>query len=185
MKKVILAIAFAVSAFAGTIATTSISYGNVEATLEAAGNSATFDTTTTSFRQDVGYAWTNVRAVGYVQLDKYEDSVIADTESNAVSYGVEVDYTHAINDGFNFFIGGLIGKGSKDLGSDGDSVGVNELTFIDTAIRTGVTYDIDSWQIEIGFENKLRNYDSEILSGVSIDMKEKIQTVFIGAGYKF
>jgi len=185
MKKVILAIVLAVSAFAGTVINTSVSYGNVEATAKVLGVTETVKTKTKSLRQDVGYAWTNVRAVGFIQLDKYKETLLTETESNAVSYGVEVDYIHSFNNGLGFFVGGLIGKGSKDLGSDGDSVGISEVTFTDTAIRTGVTYDINSWQLSAGIENKIRLYDDEVLDGYIINLEEKIQTVFIGAGYKF
>ena len=185
MKKIILAIALAVSAFAGTVATTSVSYGNVEATAKVAGQSATVKTKTTSVRQDIGYAWTHVRAVGYVQVDKYKDDLITSTESNAVSYGVEVDYTHAINNRWGFFVGGLIGQGSKKLGSEGDLVGISRLNFIDSAIRTGVTYNIDAFQLTAGVENKIRSYDDEVVYGYTVELEEEIQTVFIGAGFKF
>jgi len=185
MKKVILAIALAVSAFAGTVINTSVSYGNVEATVSALGLEATGTTKTKSIRQDVGYAWTHVRATGYVQLDKYQDEIMSGTEGDAVSYGIEVDYIHAVNDKFGFFVGGLIGKGSKDLGSEGDSAGISKLTFTDRAIRTGVAFPVGSWNFETGFENKIRDYDNETIDGVSVGLEEKIQSIFVSAGYKF
>ena len=185
MRKVILIALMAVMASAGTVMTTSVSNGNVEATVKVAGQSATVKTKTTSVRQDVGYAWTHVRAVGYVQVDKYKDDLITSTESNAASYGVEVDYTHAINDSWGFFVGGLIGQGSKNLGSEGDSVGISRLTFTDSAIRTGITYNIDSFQLTAGVENKIRDYDDEVVYGYTVELEEEIQTVFIGAGFKF
>ena len=185
MKKIILAIALVTSAFAGVVGNTSVSYGNVDATAKALGIEVSASTKTTSIRQDFGYEFSHTRVLGYVQLDKYKDEMVAGTEDDAVSYGVEVDYIHAVNDRFGFFVGGLIGKGEKDLGSDGDSVGISKLTFTDMAVRTGVSYLVGSWNLEAGVENKVRDYDSETVSGVRIELEEKIQSIFVSAGYKF
>lgn len=185
MKRVLILIAFAVSAFAGVTTSTSVSHGNVEATAKAAGLSATYKTKTTSLRQDLGYEWKHVRAAGYVQVDKYTNDVVADTEGNAVSYGFEVDYIKKFDNDFGFFVGGVYGLGSKDLGSEGEAVGIDKMTFTDAAIRTGVTYTLDSWQLEAGVENKLRNYNDETVSGITIELEEEIQTLFVGVGYKF
>ena len=185
MKKVLILALMAVMASAGMVANTSVSYGNVDATATVAGISATASTKVTSLRQDVGYEWSNIRAVGYAQLDNYKDELIATTESDAVSYGVEVDYIHAINDRFGFFVGGLVGKGTKDLGSEGDIVGIGSISFTDVAVRSGVNYTMGSWLLETGFENKVRNYNDESYGGYTIELEEKIQTLFISAGYKF
>jgi len=185
MKKILLIALMAVMATAGVVTNTSVSYGNVDATLTAAGLSETASTKTKSIRQDVGFESSHVRALAYIQLDKYTDELLTTTEGDAVSYGVEVDYIHAINSRWGFFVGGLAGRGAKDLGSDGNSVGIDSLSFTDLAVRTGVNYTKGSWLFETGLENKIRNYDSESIDGYVIDLEEKIQTLFVSVGYKF
>ena len=187
MKKVILAIVLVIAtmAQAGMVGDTSIAYGKVKAEASVAGYSASMNTNVTSIRTDLGYDFGNIRTLGYIQMDKYSDDVISDTEGNAISYGIEVDYVHAVNSETSVFIGGLIGKGYKDLGSQGDSVGVGSADFRDTAVRGGIIYDIGKIDIKAGLEYKKRDYDTIVVGGYTVELDEAIQSVFIGIDYKF
>ncbi len=187
MKKVILAIVLAIAtmAHAGMVGDTSIAYGKVEATASVNGESASMNTSVTSLRTDLGYDFGNIRTLGYIQMDKYSDEVISDTEGNAISYGIEVDYVHAVNTETSVFIGGLIGKGYNDLGSQGDAVGVGSADFSDTAVRGGIIYDIGNIDIKAGLEYKKRDYDTVVVGGYAIELDEAIQSVFVGIDYEF
>lgn len=170
MKKIILAIALmTVGASAdGIYLDTALSYGKVQAT----EGSSSFDTKSIGLKQEVGYRVGDFQANGYVRLDKYKEDVIADTEGNAISYGIGAGY---ISD--SLFAGISYGKGSKDLGSDGAAVGSAD--FRDITMSVGLVLPQESMNLKVGIENINRNYDS--FYGININ--ERITSLFVAANF--
>ena len=185
MKKLLLLIALALTASATVVTNTTVGTGTAYATAYVNGDKAEVDTRVTSLRQDVGFESNNIRTVVYIQTDKYQEKMISSTESNAVSYGFEIDYIKSFDNGIGFYVGGLMGLGSKDLGSNGDLLGVSNADFRDMAVRSGVTYSVDSWLFSAGIENKLRTYDDMEASGIVLELDENIISVTLMAGYRF
>ena len=176
---------FATIASAEVVGNTSLGFGSVKAIGSVDGYKDSMTTQVKSLKTNIGYDFGNIRALGYVQLDKYSDEVISDTEGNAISYGLEAEYIHAVNQATNVFINGLIGRGYKDLGSDGDSVGISNADFNDKAVSVGLLHNIGEIDLRAGLEYKKRNYDTLLVNGYSIKLDEVLKTVFIGACYKF
>ena len=185
MKKLLIVALMAVMASAGVVENTTVSYGDVDVKVSISGVEYAVDTKATSLKQEVGYQFESVQVLGYVQLDKYKEKVISDTESNAISYGIEADYIHAVNDKLNLTIGCSYGQGHKDLGSQGDIAGIGRANFRDIGARVGMSILLDSWQLNIGIDRKNRGYDSMMISGLSVNLDEEITSVSVGLGYRF
>ena len=185
MKKILILALMAVMASATVVTNTTVSNGTAYATAYVDGIKAEVDTRVTSLRQDVGLESNNVRTVVYIQTDKYEEKMISSTESNALSFGVEVDYIKSFSNGIGFYVGGLLGIGSKDLGSNGDLIGVPDADFKDMAVRSGITYKVNSWLFSAGLENKIRTYDDMEAFGSVLELDENIISATLSAGYRF
>ena len=178
MKKIILALmVFAGIASAdGFVVGSELTYGKVDSDLTAslggASASVSGDTKSIGVAVKGGYEFDAVRVLGTITSEKYKDDMVVDNEGNAVSYGVEVDYMID-----NLFIGGMLATGSKDF--DG-----TDIDFDDVGVRVGGVFDIgNDANLEVGVQYKDRRYDSYTLSGITLDLDEKIVGVFVGVSF--
>jgi len=119
--------------------------------------------------------------LGYWQVEKYDDDVIFTTEGNAVSYGVEADYIHNLNEYVGLYAGVALGAGNKDLGTN--LLGDSNHKFRDSAIRSGGLIKFGENQIEVGAEVKKREYDRLTYGGYTLDIDESIVSFY--AGFNF
>ena len=178
MKKIILALmVFAGIASAdGFVVGTELTYGKVDSDLTASVGGSSIevsgDTKSIGFALKGGYEFDAVRVLGTITSEKYKDDMVVTNEGSAVSYGVEVDYMID-----NLFICGMLATGSKDF--DG-----TDIDFNDVGARVGGVFNVgENTNIEAGIQYKKRSYDSYTLSGINLDLDDKIVGVFIGLSF--
>ena len=167
MKKILLVLAmFAISASAEVILGANVGVGKVNAKSNL-GTSAS--ASGVSFGLNAGYQWEKVRALVFLNSDKYSEDMLVVGEGNAVSYGAEVDYRFTDK----VYAGLLLAKGTKDII-------VTDADFNDVGLRIGYTTPInDKLSFDGSLSFKSRAYDEYM----GIDVDEKLIGFTIGLNF--
>ena len=160
----------------------SYSKSKVSATASAGGTSVSDDysTNTKGVELKAGYAWEEVSLTGYYLKEKYKEGSLGDED--AASFGVEAIYHTPLDEGFDFFMGGNIGKGKLDV--EPNPYNLEEVKFIDIGVRAGVQKPIaDQANIEVGVKIVKRTFQDLVISGVKLEMDETQLGMFVGINF--
>ena len=176
MKKIIIMlVALATLASAEVILGTDVSYNNAkgEVTASYMGQSTEEEYTDkmTALTLKGGYAWEQVRVLGYYSFEDYKES------DKSKSYGVEAALLIPNDEKTDLLIGLLLGKG--ELEADG-----LDAEFIDYGAKLGMVAKLnDTLGLEVGVQYKYRKFDEMDYQGVELGGDEKLLGVYLGLNF--